>query len=137
MTRVLILFLVFLLVSCAPKAKPERARVPPNSRTPPVSDSDNELTPERAASNALVDDGEKAFRMGLYDRAADLFQEAVSIDATNGEGYYHLALTKIRTGEYGEAEGLVEKTETILGGRSEWDEKLEELRQELEQKKPE
>jgi tetratricopeptide (TPR) repeat protein len=97
---------------------------------------EEELTPQRAASNALVDDGEKVFNLGLYDRAADLFQEAVTVDSSNGAGYYHLALTKLRAGEYGEAEGLVEKAELLLGNQPDWTDRLEDLRRELSQKKP-
>lgn len=139
MTRALIFFLLFLLISCAPKTKPGRAKIPPDSRTPPVNSQlqEEELTPQRAASNALIDDGEKSFAMGLYDRAADLFQEAVTVDSSNGAGYYHLALTRLRAGEYDEAEGLFEKAELLLGNRSDWMDRLEELKRELNQKKQE
>jgi tetratricopeptide (TPR) repeat protein len=137
--KVLALVLLLFVASCAPtKGKPVRAKIPPNSRTPPVSSQlqEEELTPQRAASNALVDDGEKVFNLGLYDRAADLFQEAVTVDSSNGAGYYHLALTKLRAGEYGEAEGLVEKAELLLGNQPDWTDRLEDLRRELSQKKP-
>ena len=64
--KVFALILLLFVASCAPtKAKPERAKIPPNSRTAPSSFQDEELTPQRAASNALVDDGEKSFNMGL------------------------------------------------------------------------
>lgn len=91
------------------------------------------LTPQRAASNALVDNGNQALDQGQHDRAIDLFQEAVSVDPTNGAGYYYLALVKSRTGEYGGAWGYLEKAQSLLLGQAAWAPKLEELRKELSQ----
>lgn len=95
-----------------------------------------EESPEREASNALIEQGQVSFQRGLYDQAAGTFQEAVTVDATNGAGYYWLALTKLRSGEYGEAEGLIEKALTLLSRRPEWAERLEELQREFHQNKP-
>ena len=83
-----------------------------------------------------MEDGIKALERGLHDRAADLFQESVTVDYSNGAGYYHLALVKLRTGEYGEVEGLLEKAEMLLENRPEWTERLEELRREFHQHRP-
>ncbi len=87
--------------------------------------------PERRASDALIEEGIRTMDNGRYDRAADLFQEAITIDSTNGAGYYRLAFVKVKMGEYGEARGLLEKAEHLLAGDSEWKTKLEELRAEL------
>src|SRR3989338_4988602 len=102
-----------LLVSCATRPGPKRPKAPPGSREPPVTRQAEE-TPERRASNALIEQGTGILERGLYDRAADLFQEAVSVDPTNGAGYYYLALVKLKTGEYGGVEGFLEKAESLL-----------------------
>jgi len=136
MNKCLALLLVMAALGCAGKKGPERPKVPEDAHGTPVGASDDELTPQRAASNALIDDGEKAFAQGRYDASADLFQQAVTVDPTNGAAYYHLALAKTRSGEYGEAEGLIEKAEQLLGSDPEWALKLEELKREYHQKAP-
>lgn len=137
--KILVLPLILIMsasMSCAGKREPGRAKVPEGAHGTPVGTSDDELTPQRAASRALVADGEKAFAQGRYDLAGDLFQQAVTVDPTHGEAYYHLALVKIRTGEYGEAEGLIEKADQLLGQNPEWTLKLEDLKREFHRNKP-
>jgi tetratricopeptide (TPR) repeat protein len=136
--RLLFVFLIFsALAACAPKGKkPQHAKAPPGSHQAPIGIQGEEESPERSASNALIDQGETSFHRGLYDQAASSFQEAVTVDAANGAGYYWLALTKLRSGEYGEAEGLIEKAATLLSNRPEWSEKLEILQREFQQNKP-
>lgn len=124
-----------LMAACATMTRPRPPKAPRGSREPPLTSPVHESA-ERTASNALVEEGIKAVERGLYDRAADLFQESVTVDSSNGSGYYHLALVKLRTGEYGEVEGLLEKAEMLLQDRPEWTEKLEELRREFHQQKP-
>jgi tetratricopeptide (TPR) repeat protein len=127
---------LLLLASCAPKTRPERPRTPPEYRTPPTESPEGEMTPERSASEALIEEGLSIFNQGLYDQAADLFQQAVTVDPSNGAGYYYLAIVKLRTGEYGEAEGLLEKAELLLSHNPLWTERLEELRQEFGERQP-
>lgn len=138
MKRLFLLLVVFVLASCAgSKSKPPaHAKPPAESYGTPVGVSDEDMTAERMASEALVDDGKRAFNHGLYDNATDLFQQAITVDPTNGEAYYHLALAKVRSGEYGEAEGLIEKADHMLGSKSDWALKLEELKREFHQKNP-
>ena len=93
-------------------------------------------SPERKASNALIDEGQKALALGLHDHAADLFQQSVTVDSTNGAGYYYLALVKMRSGEYGEVWGLLDKAQVLLASDPDWMAKIEELRQEMQQKQP-
>lgn len=113
-----------------------RADIPPGSRRPRDASSDDPATPQRLASNALIENGNKALNQGQHDRAVDFFQEAVSVDATNGAGYYYLALVKSRTGEYGGAWDYLEKAQSLLSGQEEWTLKLEDLKKELNQTKP-
>ena len=128
---VLVLSILVLLTSCAPKRKPEYPKLPPGTRRPPVTAPSEAETPERRAAEALVDEGREALDRGLHDRAADLFQESVAVDPTNGVGYYYLALVKFKTGEYGEVWDFLEKAETLLRNDPDWIEKIEQLKQEL------
>ncbi len=126
------ILLVFFLASCAPKQKPAHPRLPPGTRVPPVtSPSGSEISPEREASNAVIEEGKGLMERGQYDRAADRFQEAVAVDSTNGAAYYYGALVKTRSGEYGDAWGFLEKAEQLLAGDAAWTEKLQQLRDEL------
>ncbi len=132
------LLLILFVVACAPKTKPQYPKRPPGAVPPPVTGTTEEQkeSPERTASNALVDEGKVALNRGLYDHSADLFQQAVTIDPTNGAGYFYLAFAKVRGGEYGEAAGLLEKAKLLLGSNPLWTDKLQELRTELDQKQP-
>lgn len=138
MKKVILITLILFLASCATKErKPEHAKPPPNSRTPPVEMNVEGIeTPERTASDALIDEGQGPLKRGLYDSSADFFQQAVAVDPSNGAGYYYLSLTKLRGGEYGEAEGLLEKAEVLLSNDSTWAYRLKQLRSEFEEKKP-
>jgi tetratricopeptide (TPR) repeat protein len=128
---ILVASILILLAGCAVKKKPERPKLPPGSREPPIAAPPQEATPERRASNALVEEGETALDRGQYDRAADLFQESVTVDPTNGAGYYYLALVRFKTGEYGEAWDFLEKAETLLPSEPEWLERVELLKRDL------
>lgn len=141
--RVLLNFFLIVLIAlgiaCAPKGKKPQRPKPPSQQAPVGVEGQiegEEESPEREASNALIEQGEVSFQRGLYDQAAGTFQEAVTVDATNGAAYYWLARTKLRSGEYGEAEGLIEKSLTLLSHRPEWAERLEELQREFHQNKP-
>ena len=136
MKKILSLFLILFLAACAGKKAPEHAKPPADAHQTPVGASNDEETAERMASNALVDDGERVFTSGRYDSAADLFQQAVTVDPTNGAAYYYLALTKTKSGEYGEAEGLIDKADQLLRSNPEWTDKLEELKREFNRNKP-
>lgn len=140
MTKTILLnvFLAILLsFGCAPKGpKPKRPRPKPPTQQAPVPIEGDEESPERDASNAVIEEGKIDFESGYYDRAAASFREAVTIDAGNGAAYYWLALAKLRSGEYGEAEGLIEKAITLLSHRPEWAERLEELQREFHKINP-
>lgn len=140
MNRLIGIILVFVLAfgwSCAPKPPLERPKPKPETRPAPVTlgAPEEEETPERAASNALVEEGKTAFERGSLDRAGDVFQEAVSVDPTHGVPYYYLALVKMKSGEYGGVWGFLEKAEDLLARKPEWTAKLKSLREELEHEK--
>lgn len=130
MKKILLVLIAVLLTACAPGKRLGRPGSLPG--VGPIGSG----APERAASSALIEEGKLALERGLYDRSLDRFQEAVTLDPSNGVGFYYLAFVKLRTGEYGEVWGLLEKAESLLTGNAEWILKIEELKQELHQKKP-
>lgn len=134
MNQFLVLLLLISLAACAPRPRATHPKPPPGSREPPVVAVPKEETAERVASNALIEEGVRSLDRGLYDRSADLFQESVTVDPSNGVGYYYLALVKTRTGEYGEVGGLLEKAESLLDPS--WRERLDELKEEFNQNRP-
>ena len=93
-------------------------------------------TPQRRASNHLLQQGQIASNQGRYDQAADLFQEAISVDSSNGAAYYEMAQVRTHSGEYGDAWGFVEKAEALLGDSPEWAERLEKLKQDIKNANP-
>lgn len=133
----LFLFLsIGLVVSCAPMSSPRHPGPPPESRPPPVVHPSQELTPERNASNVLLEQGREALSAGRYDYASDRFQEAIGVDPSNGAAYYELADAKFRSGEYGDVTGFLDKAESLLMDQPEWLDKIEQLRQEVQLQKP-
>lgn len=94
------------------------------------------LTPEQSASVALVEQGREAALSGRYDQAADLFQEAITVDPSNGVAYLEMARVRTQASEYGEAWGFLEKAESLLANDPQWGDSIQSLRQELSQKKP-
>ncbi len=140
MTRWALSFLVVFvgITGCAVfnKNAPTKPASPTESRIPGVNAAGEKMTPERSASNSLIEEGIVAYDRGLNDHSADLFQESINVDPTNGASYYYLTLVKVRSGEYGEAWGLIEKAELLFQQNPDWLAKVEEVKAELQQKKP-
>ncbi len=113
--KILPLLLAISLVSCAGHVR----RAPVSQPKP---------GPERQASHAMIETGKGFLEQGLFDQAADRFQEAANVDPTNGVAFYYLALVKYRTGDYESVGDFLEKAEALLGEDREWAEKLEILR---------
>ncbi len=124
-------FIIVLMMGCAPHPKSKHSSSFPSSHS-----SSAPLTPAQSASVALVEQGREAALSGRYDQAADIFQEAISVDPSNGVAYYELAVVRSRSGDYGDAWGFLEKAESLLGHNPQWQDSLNALRQELSQKKP-
>ena len=138
--HVLATFILFAFSSCATFKASEKTEPLSDFSSPSLfSEQDNEDSPQRTASDSLIESGKTDLEQGRYDGAADLFHEAVTLDPTNGAAYYYLALTKLKAGEYGDAESFAEKAKTLLSHSthaSEWQDKLKALREEIETKKP-
>ncbi len=131
-----ICFLVaFTLIACAkepakrPEAKKERSPVEEQVRkpkAPPII-----YTPQRKASDRIVAKGKAQLENENYERALQLFQDAVNVDSANGEAYYYLALAQVKMEQNHLALGLLDKAEALLQHEPIWLEKIQNLRQEI------
>ncbi len=119
----LALLMMVLMTACAHTGKPQAG----TSSQGHGADS----SPERAASQNLVTEGVRFLEEGNFDQAEDILREAVTIDPSNGEAYYHLAVVLTRSGRGSEAVGLLEKAEHLLGNDFFWQERLDDLKKEL------
>lgn len=85
-------------------------------------------SPQRAASNQLVDKGLNYMDAKNYELAAVRFQDAINIDPRNGIAYYYLAMSDYYMGQSDEALGLLDKAQALIGYDERWNERIENLR---------
>ncbi|MBI2346785.1 MAG: tetratricopeptide repeat protein [Deltaproteobacteria bacterium] len=85
-------------------------------------------TPQRLASLEIVERGKAFLARREFDKALQMFQEAVTVDGTNGIAYYYLARVRYELRQWPEAMGLLERAESLLGDSPEWLANVEELR---------
>lgn len=117
-----------------PAATPPTAQPAEESAAKPAADEPvGPVKPVRAASQKLVDEGQKFLDGAEYERALYKFEEAINIDPSNGEAYYYMAKTQAELGANDEADGLLDKAESLLGSRAPWGERIASLRQEIRQ----
>jgi len=116
-----------------PKARPEEVKKPEVSKP---SQQDQTQTPQRKASDRLIDKGKISLDAKRYDQAGQLFQDATTVDPSNGVAYYYLALTDHYLGQDSAASGLLDKAESLLRYDQHWMGKIEELRSLVTGEKP-
>ena len=137
------IILCFTFIACPPAAKKPAKKVPkakqeekkPAEVSRPAAAPQAE-TPQRKASDRLVEKGKASIDSKSYDQAAGLFQDAMNVDPSNGVAYYYLALTDHYLGQGGAAAGLLDKAESLLRGDKYWAQKIEELRTLVTGEKP-
>lgn len=106
---------------------PETDVVRPNAK-PSTADT---ITPQRQASQRLVDRGKILMEAGDLEKASTTFRDAVNVDAGNGIAYYHLAEVNAKIGKKDVALGLLDKAEALLGADEGWAARINLLRTEL------
>jgi len=77
-------------------------------------------TPQRRASQRVVEEGKGYLIARQADAAAQRFGRATQIDSTNGFAYYWLGRARIAQGDARGAVGVLEKAESLLGPYPEW-----------------
>lgn len=140
---VLTTLLLVALLACGgadrepPRTSPDRRAAPPGERAEdgsPAADAepreistDTALaddtgagTPEREASQQVVEEGKGYLITGRTAEAERRFERATRIDPTNGFAYYWLGRARVEAGDTAAAAGVLEKAEGLLGPYPEW-----------------
>ena len=94
---------------------------------PPLADDSSLLakitpgiSPHRAASLRVTDEGRKMLDAGEPAKAMSRLERTIVIDSTNGYGYFYLAKAQYRLGRYQESLNLLEVAQSRLGGEPFW-----------------
>ena len=94
---------------------------------PPLADDSSLLakitpgvSPQRAASLRVTDEGRKLLDAGEPAKAMSRLERTIVIDSTNGYGYFYLAKAQYRLGHYQESLNLLEVAQSRLSGELFW-----------------
>jgi len=95
--------------------------------TPPLPDDSSlvakitaGVTPQRAASLRLTEEGRKLLDAGDAAKALTRLEKTIAIDSTNPYGYFYLAKAQNRLGRYKESLNFLEVAESRLSGEPFW-----------------
>ncbi|MGH7826458.1 MAG: tetratricopeptide repeat protein [Candidatus Binatia bacterium] len=78
------------------------------------------ISPQRAASLRLTDEGRKLLEAGDYARALNRLEKSIAIDSTNSYGYFYLAKAHYWLGGYKDSLNFLEVAESRLAGEPFW-----------------
>jgi hypothetical protein len=99
----------------------------PAPTAPPLADDSSLLakiipgvSPQRAASLRLTEEGRKLLDAGDPAKAITRLERTIVIDSTNGYGYFYLAKAQHRMGHYQQSLNLLEVAQSRLGGEPFW-----------------
>jgi hypothetical protein len=100
---------------------------PPAALPPPLPDDSSLLakitpgvSPQRAASLRLTEEGKKLLDGGEPAKALTPLERTIAIDSTNPYGYFYLAKAQQRLGRYQESLNFLDVAESRLGGEPFW-----------------
>jgi Flp pilus assembly protein TadD len=85
-----------------------------------IADDAGAGTPEREASQQVVEEGKGYLITGRTTEAERRFERATRIDPTNGFAFYWLGRSRVEAGDPAAAAGVLEKAESLLGPYPEW-----------------
>ena len=113
------------------QASPGESRTPDSTvfqpTTPPLPDDSSlvakitaAVTPQRAASLRLTEEGRKLLDAGDTARALTRLEKTIAIDSTNPYGYFYLAKAQNRLGRYKDSLNFLEVAESRLSGEPFW-----------------
>ena len=115
-----------------PRSSSEATTVP---ASPPLADDSSLLakitpgvSPQRAASLRLTEEGRKLLDAGDPAKAITRLERTIVIDSTNGYGYFYLAKAQNRMGHFQESLNILEVAQSRLGGEPFWMSELYALR---------
>ena len=107
----------------------------PEATPPPLRDDSSLLakitpgvTPQRAASLRLTEEGKKLLDSGDPAKALARLEKTIVIDSTNPYGYFYLAKAQYRLGRYRESLNFLDVAESRLGNEPFWLAEIHALR---------
>lgn len=99
----------------------------PETTAPPLPDNSSLIakitpgvSPQRAASLRLTEEGRKLLDAGEARKAVSQLEKTIVIDSTNPYGYYYLAKAQNRLGRYKESLNFLDVAESRMGGDPFW-----------------
>jgi hypothetical protein len=108
------------------RATPE-STVAPAPAPPPLPDDSSLLakitpgiSPQRAASLRLTDEGSKLLDAGELGKALTRLEKTIVIDSSNAYGYFYLAKAQYRLGRYQQSLNFLDVAESRLSGEPFW-----------------
>ncbi len=112
--------------SVASKEPPKESTFP-EAAAPPLPDDSSLLakiapgvSPQRAASLRLTEEGRKLLDAGDPARAIERLEKTIVIDSTNPYGYFYLAKAQYRLRQYKESLNFLDVAESRLSGEPFW-----------------
>ena len=119
----------------APNAPPPEVSPPQESTAPPLPDDSSLLakitpgvSPQRAASLRLTDEGVKLLEAGEPAKALSRLERTIVIDSTNPYGYFYLAKAQYRLARYRESLNFLDIAESRLRSEPFWLAEVQALR---------
>jgi hypothetical protein len=107
--------------------QPGESALAPSPTTPPLPDDSSLLakitpgvSPQRAASLRLTDEGSKLIDAGEPAKALTRLEKTMVIDSSNPYGYFYLAKAQYRLGRYQQSLNFLDVAESRLGGEPFW-----------------
>jgi len=115
---------------------PNAPEIPPAPETPPPLPDDSSLlakitpgvTPQRAASLRLTDEGKKLLDSGDPAKALTRLERTIVIDSSNPYGYFYLAKAQYQLGRYRESLNFLNIAESRLANEPFWVAEVHALR---------
>jgi len=86
-------------------------------------------SPKRQVSIHLVDEGKVFLADKDFDHARGKFEQAVTVDPTNGSAYYHLAVVYYNLNDFPKALGFLDQAENLFHASPEWEETIQKFRE--------
>jgi hypothetical protein len=118
-----------------PGPNAEENRSPQELPPPPLADDSSLLakitpgvTPQRAASLRLTEEGKKLIDAGEPAKALSRLEKTIVIDSSNPYGYFYLAKAQYRLGRYQQSLNFLDIAESRLGNEPFWLAEIQALR---------
>ncbi len=110
------------------QVKGPHGNIPIEVRQPPQY-TIQATTPQRDASMQIVAHGKELLQSGQIEPALSLFQEAATLDGSNGITYYYIAKCQYLLHHFDQSLGILERAEALLVNMPDWQRSIAALRE--------